>query len=79
MMLTVTNKTRVTVKYDTVMFVPDPPSGGARGGRTSACPVMSPQGSSSSFSAFESWPHPIVMVLITNIRPLPADAAMVCN
>ena len=79
MMLTVTNTTKVIVKYDAVMFVADPASGGARGRRTTACPVLPPQGNASSFAGFESWPQPIVMMLITNIRALPADASQVCN
>jgi hypothetical protein len=79
MMMTVTNKTKTIIKYDAVMFVPDPASGGARGARTSACPVLPPQGTSTTFSAFENWPQPIVMLLISNIRVLPAGAPQVCN
>lgn len=79
MMLTVTNTTRATVKFDTVMFVPDPASGNARGSRTTACPVLPPPGSTPSFSDFESWPQPVVMLLIGNIRALDPAAPHVCN
>ncbi|HKU64962.1 MAG TPA: hypothetical protein VJQ06_07885 [Rhizomicrobium sp.] len=79
MMLTVTNTTKTTVKYDAVMFMPDPAGGGARGGRTTACPVMPPQDRAASFSGFENWPQPIVMLLISNIRALAKDAPSICN
>jgi hypothetical protein len=79
MMLTVTNKTRATVKFDTVMFMPDPASGNARGSRTTACPVLPPPGAAPSFSDLENWPQPVVMLLIGNIRALAADAPHTCN
>jgi hypothetical protein len=79
MMLSVTNTTRATVKFDTVMFVPDPASGNARGSRTTACPVLPPPGSAPSFSDFENWPQPIVMLLIGNIRAQDPSAPRTCN
>jgi len=79
MMLTVTNTTRSTVKFDTVMFVPDPASGNARGSRTTACPVLPPQANAPSFSDLESWQQPVVMLLIGNIRALAPDAPRACN
>jgi hypothetical protein len=79
MMLTVTNTTKATVKYDAVMFMPDPASGGARGGRTTACPVLPPQGGGDGFSAVENWPEPIVMLLVSNIRALADGAPSICN
>ena len=79
MMLTVTNTTRSTVKFDAVMFAPDPASGNARGSRTTACPVLPPQANAPSFSDFEGWPQPVVMLIIGNIRALAPDAPRSCN
>lgn len=78
MMLTVANGVAATLKYDAVMLVPMA-TGKVEPVPTSTCPLMSPQGSSSTFSGFESWPHPLVMMVITNIHTLPKDAPMVCN
>jgi hypothetical protein len=79
MMLTTTNTTGAIVKFDTVMFVPDPASGNARGSRTTTCPVLPPQGVAPGFSGFENWPQPVVMLLIGNIRALDAAAPRTCN
>lgn len=79
MMLTVINTTKATVKFDTVMFVPDPASGNARGSHTTACPVLPPQGNAPSFSDLENWPQPVVMLLIGNIRALDSSAPRTCN
>ncbi|HEX4027798.1 MAG TPA: hypothetical protein VHX18_09275 [Rhizomicrobium sp.] len=79
MMLSVANTTGAIVKFDTVMFVPDPASGNARGSRTTACPVLPPQGRAPSFSDLENWPQPIVMLLIGNIRALDAAARRACD
>ena len=79
MLLTTTNTTKSIVKFDAVMFIPDPANGGARGSRTTACPVLPPQGSQPSFSGIENWPQPIVMLVIRNIRALDASAPRTCN
>jgi hypothetical protein len=79
MMLTTTNATKAIVKFDAVMFVPDPASGNARGSRTSTCPILPPQGSAPGFRGFENWPQPVVMLLIGNIRALDAAAPRACN
>lgn len=76
MMLVVTNSTKAKVKYDAVMFVPD--ASGVHAARTSACPLMPPQGGQPSFSGFEHWPHPIVMLLISNIRALEPSGSFNC-
>jgi hypothetical protein len=77
MMMTGTNRVKATIKFDIVMYVPTP--AGVRAMRTSACPLMPPQGSRDSFSGFEHWPHPIAMMVITHIRAMPAGAAMTCD
>ena len=77
MMLTADNGVSATLKYDLQMFVPA--ADGVRSGHSSTCPLMAPQGSVASFGGFESWPHPILMLVISNIRMLPAGSGMACN
>jgi len=77
MMLTAANGVPATLKYNLQMFVPTPD--GVRSGHSSTCPLMAPQGSVASFGGFESWPHPILMLAISDIRMLPGGSPMVCN
>ena len=77
MMLTAANAVPATLKYNLQMFVPTPD--GVRSGHSSTCPLMAPQGSVASFGGFESWPHPILMLAISDIRQLPAASGMACN
>jgi hypothetical protein len=77
MMLTAANGVAATLKYNLQMFVPT--ADGVRSGHSSTCPLMAPQGSVASFGGFESWPHPILMLAISDIRMLPAGSGMVCN
>lgn len=77
MMLTATNATNLGIKYDAQMFVPTP--NGVKLAHTSICPLMPPQGISPTFSGFENWPHPIVLMVISNIRVQPDDAPRTCN
>jgi hypothetical protein len=77
MMLTAANGVPATLKYSLQMFVPT--ADGVRSGHSSTCPLMAPPGGVASFGGFESWPHPILMVAIADIRMLPAGAPSTCN
>jgi hypothetical protein len=77
MMLTVVNKTHMMIKYDAFMYVPN--TGNVRGNGTSSCPVMPALSPAQGFSTFESWPHPIALLLIGRIRVLTPDATAICN
>jgi hypothetical protein len=77
MMLTVVNKTHMMIKYDAFMYVPS--SGDVSGNGTSSCPVMPALSPAQGFSTFESWPHPIALLLIGRIRVLTPDATAICN
>jgi hypothetical protein len=77
MRLIVTNVAPVQVKYDAVMFVPT--QKGIQPMRTSSCPVLPPQLSAKSFSVFESWPQPITMLVISNIRAMAPGSGVACK
>ena len=79
MMLAITNTTKARIKFDTLMFVPDSATGGVHVAPTSACPLLPPQGNLTSFGGFEHWPHPIAMLVISNIRAVEASSSFVCN
>jgi hypothetical protein len=53
------------VKFDATMYVPT--ANGLQSGHTSTCPVIAGGG------AYEMWPHPISMLLLTNFRVLPKE------
>ncbi|HKP26261.1 MAG TPA: hypothetical protein VJV39_20505 [Dongiaceae bacterium] len=57
MMLTVANNLSKTVKYDATMKAPDD-----RMVYTSSCPV------DAGLSNFESWPHPVKFLELSNFR-----------
>jgi hypothetical protein len=77
MMLTVVNKTDAMIKYDVHMYVPS--ADGVRNSGTSSCPLMPAVSKGQGFSVFESWPHPIALLLIGRIRTLTPDATAICN
>ena len=77
MVLTVVNKTDVMIKYDAHMYFPA--AEGVRNSATSSCPLMPVLSSGQGFSVFESWPHPIALLLIGRIRTLTPDATAICN
>jgi hypothetical protein len=77
MMLTVVNKTHMMIKYDAFMYVPS--TANVSGAGTSSCPLMPALSSGQGFVNFESWPHPIALLLIGRIRALTPDATAVCN
>lgn len=77
MMLTAANGVPATLKYSLQMFVPT--ADGVRNGHSSTCPLMAPPSGVASFGGFESWPHPILMVAIADIRMLPAGAPSACT
>src|SRR4051812_24798985 len=77
MILTATNATNLALKYDARMFVPTPE--GVKPIRTSVCPLLPPQGTAPTFSGVEDWPHPIVMMVLRNIRIQPDGAPQTCN
>src|SRR5258706_11652601 len=58
------------VKYDVIMFVPE--KDGLKQSYTSSCPVI-PYG-----SAYETWPHPIAMIVLTGFRVVP-DGDYTCK
>jgi hypothetical protein len=58
------------VKYDAIMFVPE--KDGLKQSYTSSCPVI-PFG-----SAYETWPHPIAMIVLTGFRVV-ADGDFTCK
>lgn len=72
MFLKIVNTLPVNLKYDAVMFGTDPinQSGPMP---TSSCAVLS------NFSVFESWPHPIMMLLLNNFRLEPESNQVVCK
>lgn len=71
MSLVVTSRLPVTIKYDAVMFIPT--ADGPRPARTSSCPVFS------GASGFETWPQPLTMMLLTNIRVLDTGGNVACE
>jgi len=77
MMLTAANGVPTTLKYSLQMFVPT--ADGVRSGHSSTCPLMAPPAGVASFGGFESWPHPILMVAVSDIRILPTGSPQVCN
>jgi hypothetical protein len=74
MVLSVQNATSAMIKYDALMVT----APGRRPSPTSSCPVYPPQPGQASFGGIESWPHPIVSLLITNIRPLGKSDPRTC-
>jgi hypothetical protein len=46
---------------------------------SSICPLLPPQGGLKSFSGFENWQQPLVMLVIHDIRALQADAPRTCS
>jgi hypothetical protein len=77
MMLTVVNRTDLMIKFDAHMYVPA--GGKVAGSDTSSCPVMPVRASGEGFTTFESWPHPIALLMIGRIRTLRPDATMICS
>ena len=75
--LEIANRIDASVKLDLVMYVPI--AGGMRAVRTSSCPLLPPQGGLPAFTGIESWPHPVMMIAISDIHILPAGAARVCE
>lgn len=74
MTLMLNNATGVALRYDAMIYVP------AREGmqvvRSSSCPVLS------GMTNTESWPHPVVMVELSNFRVEPVGAGVstvACN
>lgn len=74
MMLNVSNSTGAVIKYDTWMTTVD-----GRTSSTSSCPVFPPGRGQASFGGIEHWPHPIVSLLIENVRALGASADRACT
>ena len=60
MTLVLRNETGVPLKYDLTMFVPT--AEGIKSAHTSACPVLP------GMMGDEFWPHPVVMLLMSNFR-----------
>jgi hypothetical protein len=56
----------VFVKFDAFMWLPTPD--GIRIGPTSSCPVIANGGN------FETWPHPIAMLVLSNFRVQPLNS-----
>jgi hypothetical protein len=81
MMLGVTNSTKANLKYDATGFQPDVVNHNARGGRISTGSVPPPpdDGSDKSNVALQTWPEPMVMVMINNIRALAPGALRSCD
>lgn len=77
MLLTVVNRTHMMIKYDAFMYVPS--AGNVSGAGTTSCPVMPALSAAQGFSTFESWPHPIALLLIGRVRVLTPDATAICN
>ncbi len=77
MVLTATNATNLAIKYDARMFVPGPE--GVKPHPTTMCPLLPPQGTAQTYSGVEDWPHPIVMLVLRNIRIQPDGAPRTCN
>jgi hypothetical protein len=68
MMLTITNNLAGMVKYDATMKGPD-----GRVVYTSSCPI------DAALTNFESWPHPIKYLELTNFRILPEGSDRRCD
>ncbi len=77
MMLMVSNATSAVIKYDAVMSAVSD-RGIDRVG-TSTCPVNPPSSGQAAFFNTESWQHPIMRMIIRNIRPLAASASRACE
>lgn len=77
MILVMTNRLDANVKLDLVMYVPV--AGGMRGIHNSSCPMLAPQLLQQSFGGVEQWPHPVMMMAISNIHILPPGAPRVCE
>jgi len=70
MMLMVRNDTGVPLKFDALMAVPS--REGVRHAHTSICAVMP------GMMAFESWPHPVMMLVLTNFHRV-EPGTMTCD
>ena len=77
MLLRIDNQINSALKYDLTMFVAA--GDGFRAMHTSACTLLPPQSGLKSFGGFESWPHPIVMLVISNIHGLPKGTPQSCQ
>jgi len=75
--LEIANRIDASVKLDLTMYVPV--TGGMRAVRTSSCPLLPPQSGLPAFTGIENWPHPIMMIAISNIHVLPPGASRVCE
>jgi len=70
MKLMLRNDAGIALKYDATMFVPA--RDGVESAHTSMCPILP------GMMGDENWPHPVVMLLLSNFRK--ADGTqMVCN
>lgn len=66
MTLQIKSTVDVFVKFDAFMWLPTPD--GIRTGPTSSCPVIANGGN------FETWPHPIAMLVLSNFRIQPPNS-----
>ena len=77
MQLTATNTVPVMLKYDAIMAAVT--AKGIQQAPTSICPLFPPMAGTPGFSGYESWPFPIVNLVIGHIRMLPKGAPRDCN
>jgi len=68
MMLILKSGLGFAVTYDAYMYVPTP--NGVESGYTSSCPV------GAGLCGYETWPHAIVMIVLTNFRVAPAGESI---
>jgi len=77
MLLDVTNQIDAALEYDATMVVWA--GSGFRFVHTSVCRLMPPQLGQANFHWFENWPHPVVMLIISNIHGLPKNSPQRCQ
>lgn len=77
MMLIAANGIPAMVKYDVATYVPT--DDGVQVDHVATCPLAARPGSSGASSGFETWPHLVVMVVITNIRMMPPGFPAQCS
>jgi len=77
MFLTLDSHIDAVIKYNLLMFVSTPK--GYRAVPTSSCTLLPPQPGMKTFYGTEHWLHPVLMLVITNIRALPKGSPMMCE
>lgn len=76
MQLVATNRTKLLLKYSATMGLPS--ESGMKPARTSICPLF-PATLPEGFAGHETWPHPIGILILSNLHIIPQGGPMNCD